>query len=69
MAAGDRGLGAGHNGVHTLIVVTAGYHMKRALAELYRAACPAVTSVSGAGGYSRLRLHGAAALRLLAGEY
>ncbi len=57
------------NGLHSLIVVTAGYHMKRALTELARAlpdvalyAVPVVPpAMRGAKGFS--------ALRLLAGEY
>lgn len=54
------------NGIHSLIVVTAYYHMPRALAELSRA-LPDVdlypVSVWPPG------LHGLAALRLLADEY
>jgi uncharacterized SAM-binding protein YcdF (DUF218 family) len=57
------------NDLHSLIVVTAGYHMKRALTELGRAlpdvalyAVPVVPpAMRGAKGF--------AALRLLAGEY
>ncbi len=54
------------NGVHTLLVVTAGYHMPRALAELGRAlpdiALHPVPVISPG-------MRGALPLRLLAGEY
>jgi uncharacterized SAM-binding protein YcdF (DUF218 family) len=57
------------NGLHSLIVVTAGYHMPRALAELSRA-LPEVT-LHPCPVLSPILRHGpdAAALRLLAGEY
>jgi uncharacterized SAM-binding protein YcdF (DUF218 family) len=57
------------NGLHSLIVVTAGYHMKRALTEMARtlpdvALYPAPVVPPGLRNAPRLR-----ALRLLAGEY
>lgn len=56
------------NGLHSLIVVTAGYHMPRALAELSRALPEMVlhpVPVLPPG----MRQPGLTALRLLAGEY
>jgi uncharacterized SAM-binding protein YcdF (DUF218 family) len=57
------------NAIRSLIVVTAGYHMPRALAELERT-LPGVALYPVAVLPPALRgEHGAAALRLLAGEY
>ena len=57
------------NGIHTLIVVTAGYHMRRALTELRRALpdvtfYPAAVQPPGAQGLTE-----SSTWRLLAGEY
>jgi hypothetical protein len=61
------------NDIHTLLVVTAGYHMPRAMAELSRT-MPDVTlipvpvlppALRDSGGHT----YGTSALRLLAGEY
>ena len=56
------------NGLHSLIVVTAGYHMPRALAELSRA-LPKVTLYPVPVLPPAMRQPGLTALRLLAGEY
>ena len=56
------------NGVRSLIVVTAGYHMPRALAEIGRA-LPEVTLFPAAVLPPALRARGPAMLRLLASEY
>jgi uncharacterized SAM-binding protein YcdF (DUF218 family) len=56
------------NGLRSLIVVTAGYHMPRALAELSRA-MPGVTLYPAPVLPPALRQPGLNALRLLAGEY
>lgn len=56
------------NKVTSLIVVTAGYHMPRALTELSRA-MPGVTLYPAPVLPPALRQPGLAALRLLAGEY
>jgi uncharacterized SAM-binding protein YcdF (DUF218 family) len=56
------------NGLGSLIVVTADYHMPRALAELSRA-MPGVTLYPVAVVPPAMRQPGFAALRLLAGEY
>jgi uncharacterized SAM-binding protein YcdF (DUF218 family) len=56
------------NGLASLIVVTAGYHMPRALAELSRA-MPRLTLYPAPVLPPALRQFGFTALRLLAGEY
>lgn len=56
------------NGLRSLIVVTAGYHMPRALAELSRA-MPEVALHAAPVLPPALRQPGLGALRLLAGEY
>jgi uncharacterized SAM-binding protein YcdF (DUF218 family) len=56
------------NGLHSLIVVTAGYHMPRALAELSRA-LPEVALYPVPVLPPAMRQPGLTALRLLAGEY
>ncbi len=56
------------NGLRSLIVVTAGYHMPRALAEIGWA-LPGVTLYPDAVLPPALRAHGPGALRLLAWEY
>ncbi len=56
------------NDVRSLIVVTAGYHMPRALAEIARV-LPEATLYPVAVLPAALREHGAATLRLLASEY
>lgn len=56
------------NGLRSLIVVTAGYHMPRALAELSRA-LPGLTLYPVAVLPPAMREPGLTALRLLAGEY
>ena len=56
------------NDVRSLIVVTAGYHMPRALAEIARA-LPEATLYPVAVLPAALREHGAATLRLMASEY
>ena len=56
------------NGLHSLIVVTAGYHMPRALAELSRAV-PEVALHPVPVLPPAMRQPGLTALRLLAGEY
>jgi uncharacterized SAM-binding protein YcdF (DUF218 family) len=56
------------NGLRSLIVVTAGYHMPRALAELSRA-MPDVALYPAPVLPPALRQPGLTALRLLAGEY
>ena len=56
------------NGVRSLIVVTAGYHMPRALAEIGWA-LPEVTLYPAAVLPPALRARGPATLRLLASEY
>jgi uncharacterized SAM-binding protein YcdF (DUF218 family) len=56
------------NNVRSLIVVTAGYHMPRALAEIARA-LPEVTLYPAAVLPPALREHDPATLRLLASEY
>ncbi|MGI3777833.1 MAG: YdcF family protein [Janthinobacterium lividum] len=56
------------NGVRSLIVVTAGYHMPRALAEIGWA-LPEATLHPDAVLPPAMRAHGAGALRLLAWEY
>jgi uncharacterized SAM-binding protein YcdF (DUF218 family) len=59
---------AGANGLHSLIVVTAGYHMPRALAELSRA-LPGLALYPVPVLPPAMRGPGPTALRLLAGEY